>query len=672
MCGIFTFQSKNPKKTNWKEVIANIKILGLYNDTRGGDNFGIYLNGNIHKNKTHSEKTAKTFFENNGEIFDLKDINFPNIIGHSRKGSVGGLLLENAHPFVIETENDKLIGVHNGTIKNWKELLDEYNLKDDKIKVDSQAIFTILANNKDDYSVFEKYDGAGTFIWMYESDPDSLYTFKGASKLYQHSAAVTEERPLYFYEADEGIYFSSMAESLKCIAFKKEDVKNLKSNSVFKLTKGVNVFEKNINRVGIFELPKITNVINSSSQNNTKTNIQFNHTIPINNQLFKIVTKATFNRTSNPSKLYTKIKAADIILDGIYIINSLTGAVLYEFPKYDFIDINTIKDKYDEIKKATNSNFISPIFVINGDAIYNNYYVYYYVKAKIKDLIKIAIEDNWGHNELSLEIAKLQSQYSLSVIRDKNTNLYYFDNCLFNGSVKFLFNDSQIKYTIINGIPQNVIADSGPSFIKTELNGKTFHLNLEKELENTKTTWASTYPLSANKLTFLKNEYPQLFEESNCCNLNHEDQSKIESNSVSIIKNTKAQLEIQGFGKDFIISKEKDNSIENDEELENKNVINDTLSFMNEENLLLETYNELVDRTRKIISISEKLPNLKIKDFKNHLSYILSDWVLNVTENQLLHSSNSLYKIDEQKKSTDSKFNFNFLSHNIIKEENHA
>lgn len=98
MCGIFGYiYSKNSKLDK-----KGFNILGVNNDSRGGDSCGIFIDGKVEYgvNKT---KLYSNFFK---ESKLLKETNKCKIaLGHCRKASVGNISLETAQPVVLY--NDK-------------------------------------------------------------------------------------------------------------------------------------------------------------------------------------------------------------------------------------------------------------------------------------------------------------------------------------------------------------------------------------------------------------------------------------------------------------------------------------------------------------------------------------------------------------------------------------
>lgn len=229
-CGIFGFSLKEKTSSSVARLaMMKLKVLGIYNESRGRDSCGIYVNGNIVKG-VGKVKEFTDFIEEN--TLAVPKGNF-TVIAHTRQSTRGANTEENAHPFLI---NNRLIGVHNGTIHNIDDLCRDNELTPSDYKVDSLALYTII--EKVGYEVLNKYKGYAALAFTYAEDPSVLYLYHGASQTYK-DGTLWEERPLYFLEADEGIYFSSTKESLNAIRESDtQEVDCLEYNTVFKIKSG--------------------------------------------------------------------------------------------------------------------------------------------------------------------------------------------------------------------------------------------------------------------------------------------------------------------------------------------------------------------------------------------------------------------------------------------------
>lgn len=245
MCGIAAVSlKKNLTQAQLDKVAANLKILALYNDERGGDGCGIYINGEIHKGHNDikgvdTRKMADLMAQENFDSFNIQQGSV--IILHTRKSSVGfKKSAENNHPFYIESDDKKkeIIGVHNGTIRNHWDLAKEFNIKYSDYDVDSHLLYMIMSEHG--YDVLEKYKGTAALCWTYPIKPDELYMFHGAAKETANGKLI-EERPLYFLSTDEGVYLSSIEKSLNAIKDKnsKKQVTVLAHNKIFKIKNGI-------------------------------------------------------------------------------------------------------------------------------------------------------------------------------------------------------------------------------------------------------------------------------------------------------------------------------------------------------------------------------------------------------------------------------------------------
>ena len=234
-CGLFGYTGKN------KPDPHKIMILGIFNDTRGGDSCGISVDTNIYKGIGKESKFVDFIVSMGNLITEI--IEDPNtidytVIGHCRKKSVGLATEKNAHPFEILSQKNELllIGAHNGTISNWITLCKKYDVDTKDINVDSHAIFEILAKSKDNYTVFKDYLGKGAFVF-YSGEPNTMYVFKGASKDYV-SSKTEEERPLYYYRENGGIYYSSIKDSLEIIGGDDKTIIPFECNILYKIKDG--------------------------------------------------------------------------------------------------------------------------------------------------------------------------------------------------------------------------------------------------------------------------------------------------------------------------------------------------------------------------------------------------------------------------------------------------
>lgn len=237
LCGMGAVSLKdNLSPAQLALATMKMKVIGLYNETRGRDGCGWYINGEIYKGY-HGTNNTKTF-DKFIEWEQLPNINqeFGNTsILHCRQASSGVVKKENNHPFDITGTKSHIIFQHNGTIKNISELCKSYDLSYTKFDVDSEALGTIIANGN--IQVLNNYTGYAALLWTDVNNTDVLYAYHGSSKKSLNATDV-EERPLYFMETDEGIYFSSMCEALWAIAEKDQKPYNLNYNIVFKIKNG--------------------------------------------------------------------------------------------------------------------------------------------------------------------------------------------------------------------------------------------------------------------------------------------------------------------------------------------------------------------------------------------------------------------------------------------------
>lgn len=255
-CGLFGWLGEFTEDLSKDKV----NILGIINDSRGGDSCGIASDGLLYKGEGQSREFEDFLYKNNYN----KPVIIPSLIGHTRKASVGARNSNNIHPFGFGylknkhkiVDRDKVvnknfeyfefIGAHNGTLHNYEDLAKEFNVslttKQDKItrtKIDSEILLECIYNSKS-FDPLSKYIGAAALVWQDLNEPNVVYMFRGASSIYQNSATTSDERPLFVYkQSDNSMYYSSIRNSLLMISdMDEENVVEIDENTVYKITNG--------------------------------------------------------------------------------------------------------------------------------------------------------------------------------------------------------------------------------------------------------------------------------------------------------------------------------------------------------------------------------------------------------------------------------------------------
>ena len=259
MCGLFGYCAVKHKPVN----LDKFNILGWDNDIRGRDSVGRMVGSTLHK-----------WINPKSTITNYKDyvIKFDNptpsnlAIGHTRKASSGDKTIDHAQPIVldIDYEGNQFAMVHNGTLYNHIELANKYNINSTG-KTDSMILAEIIMNNG--FDVLKEYRGAAALIIKDDRQPNTLYVFKGASKIYNDT--VEEERPLYFYqESNTSMYISSREEGLFFIADNGDasnddanteneeslyTIQDFDNNILYTITDGQIVNEQAIDRSNVYQ-----------------------------------------------------------------------------------------------------------------------------------------------------------------------------------------------------------------------------------------------------------------------------------------------------------------------------------------------------------------------------------------------------------------------------------
>jgi hypothetical protein len=244
MCGIAGFgavKGLTPKQR--EKVWKNMRYLAVCNQSRGVHGSGMYINGQLIKGGNDKEEPEDTTL-----IMDLlakhKDLKYEGgpIIMHTRQATIGSHVRKNNHPHHIESksgdDNKSLILVHNGSIKNMYALEKQTGVKFADWDVDSQGLGMMIDSIGLD--VLELYEGYAALLWTVKGEPNTLYVYHGKYCQYatDEEKDAYEERPMYFLQTAEGMYFSSLQSSLETISEGDEKVSCLSYNTVFQVIDG--------------------------------------------------------------------------------------------------------------------------------------------------------------------------------------------------------------------------------------------------------------------------------------------------------------------------------------------------------------------------------------------------------------------------------------------------
>jgi hypothetical protein len=274
IAGIFGYKSNKAQKA-FDPVI--LKFLLLEQDSRGRDNCGIYYKakdeeGNrvnaiawgYEKDDAGPTKTMHQFLAKR----DLLPFSGPYcVIGHSRKGSVGGGSRDNAHPFKC----GNIVGVHNGTIKAWKDLMEFLDVDVTDIETDSEALFKAISEGKTE-DLLKYHPGAATLVW---TDIETGLCYVWCSGSYSTvTKTKTADREFHIWRTSAGLYFSSEYNPLRTASLMKKgedfEVKypqQVPVNTLLVFDQGKLIEQKEIERTPYYK----SSTAHNSGNDTTKT-----------------------------------------------------------------------------------------------------------------------------------------------------------------------------------------------------------------------------------------------------------------------------------------------------------------------------------------------------------------------------------------------------------------
>lgn len=191
MCGLFGCITKKDFKLSpeiAKKRNAVIRGLALAMEKRGDKSTGVAgINDNYCE--TYRKPVSARIFVDREPFQKFLNSNYNIIVGHTRMPTMGAVVERNAHPFKV----GRIVGAHNGQLYNWRSI-------NDKVEVDSQAIFHQLNEDKNDFKkAFAKLYGSFAITWFDVKNPNLLHFVVDGNPLfviYVHQART------YFYASE--------------------------------------------------------------------------------------------------------------------------------------------------------------------------------------------------------------------------------------------------------------------------------------------------------------------------------------------------------------------------------------------------------------------------------------------------------------------------------------
>src|SRR3990167_960823 len=217
MCGIVGVVLK-PNTGLTKRIEDSFYQLLFVNTLRGDDSTGVIAvetDTTFHIMKEAVEAAWFVPQFQHGEVGKRLWVHGKALIGHNRKGTVGKIDDENAHPFVVD---DDFAMVHNGT------LIGHHRLADTKVDSEALAIVMARAFKEEDYKTSLETtmaDVTGAYaVSIYDQRHNKVRLFRN------------KERPMAYVETSDAWFFASEGLMLHWIlsrnGYTSKDVESMK------------------------------------------------------------------------------------------------------------------------------------------------------------------------------------------------------------------------------------------------------------------------------------------------------------------------------------------------------------------------------------------------------------------------------------------------------------
>lgn len=216
MCGLLGFSGHKGQTFDKNKI----RTLFLYNQERGKDASGFWSPKN---NLVKSLDQATKFLTK-----DFKKIQEDCLlIGHVRQGTIGKNMLGVAHPF----EGNTAVLAHNGTLSNYIKLASKYEIQSADYTTDTQVLHKILDTNFGT-KILTEIDGSASLLIA----DKNISLKKGQENSFLMTFRLNNQRPLFYGITEEGMYISSIEESLDAIDC--TEIKEFKTNVLYSIFEG--------------------------------------------------------------------------------------------------------------------------------------------------------------------------------------------------------------------------------------------------------------------------------------------------------------------------------------------------------------------------------------------------------------------------------------------------
>ena len=194
MCGIVGVVNA----TYGSKIQSFMKNGCVVGQIRGFDSTGLAVQESDGKVYVHKSTNVGTYFLTEKPVDGLlgKCASSRLMFFHHRAATQGKIVTANAHPFVLERigepagQQTKVIGVHNGSLNNWRSKPNAA-----AFEVDSEWALSRIADLGD--AAFKEIEGPYAFAWMDTAKRDHMYMIRNSGRPL-HLLYSKDRRQVYF------------------------------------------------------------------------------------------------------------------------------------------------------------------------------------------------------------------------------------------------------------------------------------------------------------------------------------------------------------------------------------------------------------------------------------------------------------------------------------------